>query len=120
MTQSFYALPYPPSTNTYWRNVGGRVLISAKGRAFRHDVWAIVKESGAEKLTGRLEVALQLTMPDKRRRDIDNVFKALLDALEHAGAYENDNQIDKLSVVRMGVESPGGVLVFIRDIEAES
>ena len=28
-------LPYPPSVNTYWRSVAGRVLISKAGRMYR-------------------------------------------------------------------------------------
>ena len=28
-------LPWPPSTNTYYRNIAGKTLISAKGREYR-------------------------------------------------------------------------------------
>ena len=31
-------LPYPPSVNTYWRAVKGRVILSKKGREYRHAV----------------------------------------------------------------------------------
>lgn len=31
-------LPWPPSTNSVWRNVHGRTLLSRKGRQFRKDV----------------------------------------------------------------------------------
>lgn len=114
MTEAFYALPYPPSVNHYWRKFRNRMVISDAGKGYRHNVWGLVKESGAEKLAGPLEVAITLTMPDKRKRDIDNISKALLDALQHAGAYDDDNQIDKLTIERGDVEPPGAALVFIR------
>ena len=28
-------LPWPPTVNTYWRNFGGRTIVSAKGRSYR-------------------------------------------------------------------------------------
>jgi crossover junction endodeoxyribonuclease RusA len=115
-TEAFYALPYPPSANKYWYHTKRGEVLTEKARAFRHDVWGIVNEAGASKATGRLEVSITLTMPDNRKRDIDNVLKALLDALQHAGAYADDNQIDLLSVQRDRVESPGAALVFIRPL----
>ena len=41
---------------------------------------------GIKPLTGKLVVDVEVFPPDNRRRDIDNVQKALLDALEH-GAH---------------------------------
>ena len=46
--------------------------------------------------------------PDRRRRDIDNLPKAVLDSLEFAGVFENDSQVDRLLVLRQGVEAPAG------------
>jgi hypothetical protein len=63
-------------------------------------------------LTGRLAVTVDVHPPDRRRRDLDNALKALLDALEHGGAYRDDAQIDDLRV-RRGVCVPGGC-VWVR------
>jgi len=49
-------------------------------------------------LAGSLAVDVEIHPPDRRRRDIDNVLKALLDALQHGGAYHDDNQIVGLSI----------------------
>lgn len=87
-------LPYPPSVNHYWRMVGSRVLISREGRAFRERVCPILTASRVETLLGRLAVRIEVYPPDRRRRDIDNVQKAVLDALEKGGTYEDDSQID--------------------------
>lgn len=43
-------------------------------------------------------------MPDNRRRDAVNLLKAPLDALAHAGVYEDDSQIVELSIRRAGLD----------------
>ena len=54
-------------------------------------------------MRGRLSMTMTLFPPDKRRRDLDNAFKAPLDALAHAGVYEDDSQIDVLTIRRGAV-----------------
>lgn len=95
-------LPYPPSTNTYYRSLrkgpmAGRVLISEKGRNYREAVKRSVGFTHAAQ-NGRLSVGITLFPPDRRRRDVDNCLKALLDSLTHAGVWDDDNQIKKLSI----------------------
>ena len=91
-------LPYPPSVNHYWRRVGAKTLISREGRRFREEVVAKVRELKVQAISGPIRVNILACRPDKRRRDIDNILKSLLDALGYAGAYEDDSQIWKLSV----------------------
>ena len=79
-------LPFPPSVNGYWRNINGRTLISAKGRAYKKAVARLVQwNHAANKLQGRLVVLVALHPPDRRKRDIDNSMKALLDSMQAAG-----------------------------------
>jgi crossover junction endodeoxyribonuclease RusA len=89
-------LPYPPSVNHVWRMVHGRMLISREGRRFREHVQAILAARREPRLDGRLALVADVAPPDRRRRDIDNVQKTLLDALEKGGAYRDDCQIDLL------------------------
>ena len=109
-------LPYPPSINHYWRRVGPRTLISREGRRFRRDVMAILAAMGITPLSGALVVHVQVFPPDNRRRDIDNVQKALLDALEHGGAYDDDSQIVKLTIEKGERVEGGKTLVRIRKL----
>ena len=104
-------LPYPPSVNHYWRMVGSRMLISREGRAFRQRVCPILKASAMKTVLGRLAVKIEICPPDHRRRDIDNVQKAVLDALEKGGAYEDDSQIDLLISERRALINAGAVIV---------
>lgn len=105
-------LPYPPSINRYWRHVGTRVLISKAGRRYRSDVAAVLTAERVKPLEGELAVQIDVFPPDRRRRDLDNTLKALLDAMQ-GGAYVDDNQIGELHVERHHVEKPGKVVVQI-------
>ena len=111
------ALPYPPSINHYWRHQGGRHHISNEGKVFRANVMAEASQARSQRLggplSGRLAVSIEATMPDRRRRDLDNIVKPLLDALTHAGLWLDDDQIDALRIVRMGTEPPGAVVVRV-------
>ena len=111
-----YELPYPPSINHYWRMVNGRMLISREGRAFRRRVCSVLAALGAKPLSGPLAVRIEVYPPDARRRDIDNVQKALLDALQHGGAYHDDSQIVRLIAEKQGPVSGGRIIVRIKEV----
>lgn len=111
-------LPYPPSVNHYWRRVGARMLISRGGRAFRAAVCAILAARGVRPIAGPLELVIDVFPPDQRRRDLDNLQKALLDALAHGGAYHDDSQIARLTVQRQHVVPEGKVQVRLAALAA--
>lgn len=108
-------LPWPPSVNHYWRRDPrtGRVLVSAKGREYRGQVQSRrVASFGSD----RLAVVIVAHPPDRRKRDLDNLPKAVLDALTHAGVWDDDSQIDDLRIMRGQVVKGGGLVVTIRRI----
>ena len=94
-------LPHPPSVNHYWRHFRGHTVISRDGRAYRDSVWAILRQHRIRRLDGRLAVGTLWSPPDKRRRDIDNIGKALFDALAFGGLYADDEQIDRTATARV-------------------
>lgn len=112
-------LPWPPSINTYWRRVGNRTVLSAKARAYRAEAVACCLEQRAPRLgTARVRLAITAHAPDKRARDLDNLCKGILDSLEFARVFDNDEQIDELHVVRGAVTKPGQVLIHVEIIPA--
>ncbi|GAA4493332.1 RusA family crossover junction endodeoxyribonuclease [Pseudaeromonas paramecii] len=114
-----FELPWPPSTNRIWRNVVTRgrpqTLLSTEGRKFRTLAGHYCQLAGVagKQLTGRLAVELHVQAPDRRGRDLDNVLKATLDALTHAGVWGDDSQIDRLVVTRGEITKGGKLLVSI-------
>ena len=111
-----YHLPYPPSVNNYWRHVGARTLISRGGRAFRAAVCAVLASQGVTTLVGPLVFDVIVHPPDRRRRDVDNCLKSLLDALQHGGAYQDDSQIVRLSIEKRKPIEGGLTIVQIQEV----
>ena len=109
------SLPWPPSNNRYYRHIGkgplaGRVLLSEEGRLYRKAVDAVVRQARARKAWAmRLRIDVAAYPPDKRKRDLDNMLKACLDALQASGVFESDSQIDDLRIWR-GERVVGGQL----------
>lgn len=88
----------------------GRVLISKKGRQYRKTVGTHLLHAGYRPLNdARVGILIMAHPPDRRRRDLDNLNKALLDALEDARLFNNDSQIDDLQLIR-GEPEPGGYI----------
>ncbi|EOW2370918.1 RusA family crossover junction endodeoxyribonuclease [Cronobacter sakazakii] len=113
-----FTLPYPPSVNDYWRRGRGITYINKKGLQYRRDVAEILHILKLDINTdARLKLRIIANMPDRRRRDIDNILKAVCDSLEKGGFMQNDSQIDELKVVR-GEVIPGGRLgIKITEVE---
>lgn len=110
-------LPWPPSVNHYWRHTKNRHYISKEGSQYCKIVGSSCfsfKKSFDE--SKRLAVNIKAFPPDRRKRDLDNLLKGLLDAIQKAGIYIDDNQIDMLSISR---NSPltGRVIVEIAAID---
>ena len=100
-------LPFPPSVNAMWRTprsgpLAGRTMLSKDGRKYREAVQqALVLQCVALRgIADRVAVEIEARMPDRRKRDLDNLPKAVLDALTHAGLWADDEQIDDLRVWR--------------------
>lgn len=87
-------LPWPPSVNTIWRTWKGRHLLSKAGREYRQQVAGIIASQRVQGF-GRREVKVHAVayLPDRRRRDIDNLGKAAYDALQAARIFDDDSQV---------------------------
>lgn len=91
-------LPWPPSVNHYYgRSKNGRVFLKEPGRLFRRKAATEFARMGWPRLEGKVRVALILSPPDNRKRDIDNIRKAAYDALSdrkgHTGIIADDADI---------------------------
>ncbi|MFI4911149.1 MAG: RusA family crossover junction endodeoxyribonuclease [Sedimentisphaeraceae bacterium JB056] len=101
-------LPWPPSVNHYYRKVGSRMLISRRGRIYRQAVCFIVRELGIKTFDCELKITIDAYPPDRRRRDGDNLLKAIFDSLQHGGLFQDDSQIKDFEFYTKELERPDG------------
>ncbi len=94
--------------NHYWQRTARGVRISDAGRAFRREVAVLMMARRPTRYgASPVMVAVSWNMADRRKSDIDNRIKPLLDALQHAGLYDDDSQVKNL-VVEFGEITKGG------------
>ena len=109
-------LPWPPSVNHYFSVIRGRPVLSKDVRVFRQMVRRILRSAGVKPFFGPLVVRIDAFPPDRRRRDLDNILKPLLDALEHGGAFCDDSQIVDLRARKLEHTAGGKVIVRIQEM----
>lgn len=115
-------LPYPVSTNRYWRtavvNGRARTYRSKDANDYRCAAQWIAKEKQVKPHDG--DYSLELELHPRQNKDgsasevvmdLDNALKVTLDALEGV-FYKNDNQVKRLSI-RYGKPVIGGALTVI-------
>jgi len=111
-------LVYPVSTNKVWKHGKNRVYLNPKVVDYRTEVWAAT--FGKTRFENDERLKLEINMwPPRKNCDIDNILKTLLDALQHARVFANDNQIDELIVHKMPVRSGGEIEITLTDISPE-
>ena len=115
-----FVLPFPPSMNTYWRNLNGRTLLSAKGRKYKNDVAYTVYKQLKKKpvpITGNVAVKIEFYPPNNIRRDMDNCFKALFDSLTTAKVWCDDSQIKRIEAKWCEPTKNGSTIISILTLE---
>ena len=89
-----------------------------KRQEFRESVIQFVIDNNIPKFGDRkLKITLILRPRDKRKIDIDNRIKAVLDALEHAGVFDDDFHVDHIEMIRGEPIKSGLLHVVIEEIE---
>jgi crossover junction endodeoxyribonuclease RusA len=119
-------LPYPPSTNRYWRTFRGRPVPSKEATEFKR----IVKEASKQQdlyngitwnelYAGDVEVTIQLLpkltaagIASKVCIDLDNCLKVLLDAIQGT-CIEDDKQVKRIAAAYGEPIKDGGVIVTV-------
>lgn len=111
------ALPWPPSVNHYWATRGKSRYLSPHAQRWHKEAWATLRAAWRGKpMRGEVAVLVVLHPPDRRRRDLDNLLKAVLDALVKAQVLRDDSQVAELHAVRREARRPGGVLVRVEEL----
>lgn len=87
----------PPSVNAVWRSVGNKVLKSAEYRAWMSSaLWQLKPQVG---LDGPCYWSCTISIPgDSTGADLDNLPKAILDALHQSGKTPDDRYLVSMSI----------------------
>lgn len=106
-----YELPYPPTTNHLFANVGrGRVKTDAY-RAWRERAGYTIIEQGRKRIHGYVALSIALVRPDKRRRDLSNSIKAVEDLLVSMAVIDDDSLVQRISIQWVSAGAPCTVLI---------
>ena len=88
----------PPSVNHAYKAYRGRVVLSKQAREFKQIVSNSLPEDYT-KIIGRVKLEVKFMFKDKRKRDIDNYLKVLIDSIKGV-LFEDDDQVYELHVVK--------------------
>ena len=100
LTVTFAVLGTPQPKQRARRGRTGRWYTPAATVAYEAAVGWAAREAGIHQpCTGPVRLAVSLWFPDRRRRDVDNVAKSVLDGLNGI-AWSDDSQVAELSVSR--------------------
>jgi Holliday junction resolvase RusA-like endonuclease len=95
------SLPLGPSANHFYIHTRTGTRLTPEAKAYRLEVWAMVMQQTTpeerEVLKGDLVLFVWVHWPDKRRRDLDNIAKNLLDSIAPALGID-DSQFKALHV----------------------
>ena len=114
------SLPYPPSTNQLYRTAGYGRDGKRRGRIKTQRYLTWLRAAGNEVLAqrqkplrGPVVLAINVRAPDKRRRDISNLIKAVEDLLVEHGLIQDDSNVAKLIVERNPYLDKGECIVEV-------
>lgn len=112
-------LPYPPSVNHMYKPAGCGFVKSAKSRSYQKAciqkcLGQAMIQGLSRTIDGNVLCEMDIHPPDKRKRDFDNVQKAVWDSVVRAGVIEDDSKIQQAVIRKMEPVSGGKVVVRIK------
>jgi Holliday junction resolvase RusA-like endonuclease len=112
MNELTLELPLPPSANhRYVRRRGGQLALTREARDYDAYVWAALGRD-RPRIPERtpVSITLRVIVDHRRRRDLDNVLKQLVDSLGRCLGFD-DAWLDRLEAEK--VIGPGDPCVIV-------
>lgn len=108
----FEILMTPPTVNHYWIEAGyrGRKYLSHRAHHFRAVIQRFVQPIN---YLGEVQVFMEYHVPDKVKRDADNVVKPIFDALMKAQLICDDSQISNFVMMKQPVFKGGKLKIKV-------
>lgn len=114
-------LPYPPSTNGLFSQTRtGRRFPAKHYVAWRRHADLLLMAARLRPVHGPCLIEIELTPPDKRRRDADNGTKAIVDSLVRMRLIPDDSRgVVREVRVRWAEGRPPGAVVRVSALSVE-
>ena len=111
------SLPFPPSVNRLWRAKKGGGVYRSQEYVYwsKAAAWEIAVQVKTRSIQGKYKLTIEAVAPDKRRRDLDNLIKALSDSLVSANVVESDHLCRELNM--KWVETGPPIRIVIEGVE---
>lgn len=106
----------PPSVNSLYRNVPGRGRVkTARYKDWLMEAGLIVMSQvkSNERIEGPYGLSMRVYRPDKRRRDLSNLLKAIEDLLVTLGIVEDDSLCQKIECEWAREQMNTGIKVWL-------
>jgi len=102
----------PPSANRMWRRAGHIIHKSTEYKKWLKDAGVIAKsQARGRRVDGSFRISAQLVRPDRRKRDLDNRIKPLLDLLVGVRIIEDDCFAEMISVRWVSAGAPVSLVI---------
>lgn len=114
-------VPVPPSSNNIFCTIrGGKRVKSSRYKKWLNAALPILAKY-RQPLTYPVELVFVCREPIQSKRDVDNLTKALADAVVMAGVIHDDNvkHVRKVSIEYAPDEAGGGVAIWIVDTKSD-
>jgi len=108
-------LPFPPSTNNLFANAGKRRIKTAAYSAWLDLASIGIKDSHRLNL-GPYSLHICLRRPDKRRRDLGNLEKAVSDLLVANGVIQDDSLSQRITL-QWDDDLPAECVVIVQEAQ---
>lgn len=113
-----FTIPGAPVPKARPRVVRGHAFTPKRTRSYERKVRRCARAAGVRPLAGPVSLALEVWPADHHRMDIDNIAKAVSDALNGL-AYDDDSQVDLLTVRRRAPSNTPRVLVSVGALDPD-
>jgi crossover junction endodeoxyribonuclease RusA len=108
-----FELPFPPTVNNLFVNSKKGRFTSPAYKAWKTEAGMIAKaQARGKRVAGPYALELQLSRPDKRRRDASNYIKPVEDLLVWLGITDDDSECQRVTAEWVGRGE--GVRVAVR------
>lgn len=112
-------LPWPVSLNAYYRIRQNRIMVTAEARNYRQKACFLAYRLRRAFWHDKIYLKIEAYPPNKRKFDIDNVLKCLIDSLQEAKIFENDSQIETILIEKKEIQDPAKVIISISKINVD-